>query len=92
MTTETSFRELVNRICMALYSLLTSELVLDNLLEKLKYQFAHLRGAFIYMCEHIALNGAVIWHIELARVINYMVEKECNAYLRHPVCSFVLKF
>ncbi|KAM3720524.1 WASH complex subunit [Dirofilaria immitis] len=78
-------KELVNQICTMLWSQLTSDLVLDDFLTKLKNQFAHLRGAFVYMCEHIAINGAVIWHNELARVIGYMTEKECNAFLQHPI-------
>ncbi|VDN01870.1 unnamed protein product [Thelazia callipaeda] len=78
-------KELVDRICTTLHSQSASDLLLIDFLMNLKNQFAHLRGAFIYMCEHIALNGAVIWHNELARVIGYMLEKECNAFLRHPI-------
>ncbi|VDO53372.1 unnamed protein product [Onchocerca flexuosa] len=78
-------KELVSQICTTLCSQLTSDLLLSDFLAKLKDQFAHLRGAFVYMCEHIAINGAVIWHNELARVIGYMTEKECNIFLRHPI-------
>nr|CTP81900.1 Bm5581 [Brugia malayi] len=78
-------KELVTEICATLRSQLASDLLLDDFLIKLKNQFAHLRGAFVYMCEHIAINGAVIWHNELARVIGYMIEKECNAFLQHPI-------
>ncbi|EJW86568.1 hypothetical protein WUBG_02521 [Wuchereria bancrofti] len=78
-------KELVSEICATLRSQLASDLLLDDFLSKLKNQFAHLRGAFVYMCEHIAINGAVIWHNELARVIGYMIEKECNAFLQHPI-------
>ncbi|EJD76317.1 hypothetical protein LOAG_16709 [Loa loa] len=78
-------KELVSQICATLRSLLTSDLLLDDFLTKLKNQFAHLREAFVYMCEHIAINGAVIWHNELARIIGYMIEKECNAFLQHPI-------
>uniref|UniRef100_A0A8R1TNM7 WASH complex subunit strumpellin n=1 Tax=Onchocerca volvulus TaxID=6282 RepID=A0A8R1TNM7_ONCVO len=78
-------KELVNQICTTLCSQLTSDLLLGGFLAKLKDQFAHLRGAFVYMCEHIAINGAVIWHNELARVIGYMTEKECNVFLQHPI-------
>ncbi|CAG9536624.1 unnamed protein product [Cercopithifilaria johnstoni] len=80
-------KELVGRICATLRSQLTSDLLLDDFLTKLKSQFAHLRGAFVYMCEHIAINGAVIWHNELARIIGYMVEKECNVFLQHPIAE-----
>ncbi|VDK56333.1 unnamed protein product [Gongylonema pulchrum] len=85
-----TMQELVCQICVTLHSHLTSDMNLDDLLDKLRSRFARLRGAFIYMCEHIAINGAVIWHIELARVINYMLEKECNAFVRHPVCFFTV--
>ncbi|VDK88317.1 unnamed protein product [Litomosoides sigmodontis] len=78
-------KELVGRICTTLQSQLSSDLLLDDFLAKLKDQFAHLRGAFVYMCEHIAINGAAIWHNELARVIGYMIEKECNAFLQYPI-------
>uniref|UniRef100_A0A0R3RQD4 WASH complex subunit strumpellin n=1 Tax=Elaeophora elaphi TaxID=1147741 RepID=A0A0R3RQD4_9BILA len=78
-------KELVSQICATLRSQLTSDLLLDEFLTKLKNQFAHLRGAFVYMCEHIAINGAVVWHNELARIIGYMIEKECNAFLQHPI-------
>uniref|UniRef100_A0A915Q3Y6 WASH complex subunit strumpellin n=1 Tax=Setaria digitata TaxID=48799 RepID=A0A915Q3Y6_9BILA len=62
-------RELVNQICETLRSQLNSELLLNDFLTDLRNQFFHLRAAFVYMCEHIAINGAVIWHTELARVI-----------------------
>ncbi|KAL3998638.1 Hereditary spastic paraplegia protein strumpellin family protein [Acanthocheilonema viteae] len=78
-------KELVGEICATLQLQLTSDLPLDDFLSKLKNQFAHLRGAFVYMCEHIAINGAEIWHNELARIIGYMTEKECNAFLQHPI-------
>lgn len=43
------------------------------------------RRSFEYIQDYVSIYGLKIWQEEMSRIINYNVEQECNAFLRHKV-------
>lgn len=43
------------------------------------------RRSFEYIQDYIDIYGLKIWQEELARIVNFNVEQECNVFLRNKV-------
>lgn len=86
-------RELVKQVASALhYGLIFSSKVktseLKVKLESLKIVMDGFRRTFEYIQDYVCINGLKMWQEELSRVINYNVEQECNAFMRHKVLDY----
>lgn len=60
-------------------------LELETKLEQLAKTMDGYRRSFEYIQDYLNVHGLKILQQELTRVINYNVEKECNAFLRNKV-------
>lgn len=83
-------KELVQRVAKALHEGLvfnprakTSELVPK--LEAIGQKMDGFRRSFEYIQDYVNIYGLKIWQEEVSRIINYNIEQECNAFLRHKV-------
>ncbi|UYV65164.1 KIAA0196 [Cordylochernes scorpioides] len=83
-------RELVVRVASALHSRLVfnpkaknSELI--SKLEALGQIMDGYRRSFEYIQDYVSIYGLKIWQEEVSRIINFNVEQECNAFLRHKI-------
>lgn len=83
-------KELVHKIAIALHEGLvfnpkakSSELVPK--LEAIGQKMDGFRRSFEYIQDYVSIYGLKIWQEEMSRIINYNVEQECNAFLRHKV-------
>lgn len=50
------------------------------------------RRSFEYIQDYVSIYGLKIWQEEMSRIINYNVEQECNAFLRHKASVLVQFF
>ncbi|KAG8184568.1 hypothetical protein JTE90_007684 [Oedothorax gibbosus] len=83
-------KELVRKVALALHEGLvfnpkakTSELFPK--LEAIGQKMDGFRRSFEYIQDYVSIYGLKIWQEEMSRIINYNVEQECNAFLRHKV-------
>ncbi|XP_067134229.1 WASH complex subunit 5 [Centruroides vittatus] len=83
-------KELVKRVASALNNRLvfnpkakSSELIPK--LEELGQVMDGFRRSFEYIQDYVSIYGLKIWQEEVSRIINYNIEQECNAFLRHKV-------
>ncbi|GFW82443.1 WASH complex subunit 5 [Trichonephila clavipes] len=83
-------KELVRKVAAALHEGLvfnpkakSSELVPK--LEAIGQKMDGFRRSFEYIQDYVSIYGLKIWQEEMSRIINYNVEQECNAFLRHKV-------
>ncbi|XP_042898977.1 WASH complex subunit 5 [Parasteatoda tepidariorum] len=83
-------KELVHKVAIALHEGLvfnpkakSSELVPK--LEAIGQKMDGFRRSFEYIQDYVSIYGLKIWQEEMSRIINYNVEQECNAFLRHKV-------
>ncbi|XP_035210109.1 WASH complex subunit 5-like [Stegodyphus dumicola] len=83
-------KELVQKVAVALHEGLvfnpkvkSSELVPK--LEAIGQKMDGFRRSFEYIQDYVSIYGLKIWQEEMSRIINYNVEQECNAFLRHKV-------
>ncbi|TKR93668.1 hypothetical protein L596_008081 [Steinernema carpocapsae] len=54
-------------------------------LESVGKHLKSLRSVFIYMCEHVGVNGSLLWQHEMRRLVFYWTELETNGFLRHKI-------
>ncbi|GIY78616.1 WASH complex subunit 5, partial [Caerostris extrusa] len=83
-------KELVRKVATALHEGLvfnpkakSSELFPK--LEAIGQKMDGFRRSFEYIQDYVSIYGLKIWQEEMSRIINYNVEQECNAFLRHKV-------
>ncbi|XP_076341935.1 WASH complex subunit 5-like isoform X1 [Tachypleus tridentatus] len=83
-------KELVKQVAFALHRGLvfnpkTKSSDLVPKLEALGQVMDGFRRSFEYIQDYVSIYGLKIWQEEVSRIINYNVEQECNAFLRHKV-------
>lgn len=61
-------------------------------LEAIGQKMDGFRRSFEYIQDYVSIYGLKIWQEEMSRIINYNVEQECNAFLRHKASVLVQFF
>lgn len=61
-------------------------------LEAIGQKMDGFRRSFEYIQDYVSIYGLKIWQEEMSRIINYNVEQECNAFLRHKASVLVQLF
>ena len=74
-STETSFFGKVTRV----------ELGFQERLAALAHKLEGLRRSFEYIQDYVNIYGVRVWLSEWGRIVNYMVEQECNTFLKKQV-------
>lgn len=46
------------------------------------------RRSFEYIQDYVCIYGLKIWQEEVSRIVNFNVEQECNAFMRHKILDF----
>ncbi|CAG2161735.1 unnamed protein product [Oppiella nova] len=64
----------------------TSELVTK--LKALAQVMDGFRRSFEYIQDYVCIYGLKMWQQEVSRIVNYNVEQECNAFMRHKVLDW----
>ncbi|XP_054154297.1 WASH complex subunit 5-like isoform X2 [Oppia nitens] len=64
----------------------TSELVPK--LKALAQVMDGFRRSFEYIQDYVCIYGLKMWQQEVSRIVNYNVEQECNAFMRHKVLDY----
>ncbi|OQR75271.1 WASH complex subunit strumpellin-like [Tropilaelaps mercedesae] len=83
-------KELVNQLSLALHQTLTFQARPKGgeLVERLQTLANIVSGyyrSFEYVQDYIGIRGLKMFQEEFARIVNYNVELECNAYIRHEI-------
>ncbi|KPM05546.1 WASH complex subunit strumpellin-like protein [Sarcoptes scabiei] len=90
-------RELVRRVTDALHRSLifsatnnskTKTTEMESKLRELQTVMSGFRRSFEYIQDYVCINGLKMWQEEVARIFNYNVEQECNAFVRHKVLDY----
>lgn len=88
-------RELVTQVAQALHSTLIfkgkpNEVTVQ--LNKLNQLMSGLKRSFEYIQDYVRINGLKMWQEQVSRIVNYNVEQECNAFMRHKVLDHLSLF
>lgn len=86
-------KELVNQVAKALHNGLVfnpkvkpSEIIPK--LTTISQIMDGFRRSFEYIQDYVCIYGLKIWQEEVSRIVNYNVEQECNAFMRHKVLDW----
>ncbi|KAK0425016.1 hypothetical protein QR680_008983 [Steinernema hermaphroditum] len=73
-------RELLVHVASVVQTAMTNALgsTLLGALEAVGKHLRRLRSVFIYMCEHVGVNGSLLWQHEIRRIVSYWTELETN--------------
>ena len=92
-------KELVRQITMALHNTLVfppapagKPGAFDSTLLVLDHLLAGYRQSFEYISDYLSLDGLKIWHEELARIISFHVQQECNAFHKKKIYDWQSEF
>lgn len=94
-------KELVRQVCQAMHKTIhlraSTTLVdistdFDKIMDKLKHQMEGFRRSIEYIQDYVDLAGLKMWQEEVARVVNYNIEQECNRYLKRKVLDHNSKY
>jgi WASH complex subunit strumpellin len=88
--------ELVRQLTTAMHGFLVfksgSLVEFENRLNELGRKLDGFRQSFEYIQDYIGVYGLKIWQEEFSRIIHYMVEQECNSFLRKKVMDHQSRF
>jgi len=65
---------------------------LELRLEGLQAHLDGFRRSFEYISDYVNMYGLKVWQEEFARIVNFSVEQECNAYLKKKVYPWQSRF
>eukprot|EP00299_Pterocystis_sp_00344_P017522 c8776_g1_i1.p1 GENE.c8776_g1_i1~~c8776_g1_i1.p1 ORF type:complete len:1014 (-),score=293.32 c8776_g1_i1:149-3190(-) len=88
-------KELVNKITKAMHETLTfnpKQRDLELKLQQLAGILDGLRTAFEYISDYIKVYGLKVWQEEYSRICNFMVEQECNKFLKNKIYPWQSEF
>lgn len=59
----------------------------ERVMKNISSQMDGFRRSIEYIQDYVDMAGLKMWQEEIARIINYNIEQECNRYLKRKVCS-----